>query len=269
MYSCRALSKLTGLKRQKNKLSSLSYRFMALPSHPSHEEHRCIRNDYSEEIWKAKQAHWHEFLEYAMGCDLWVANCYISGPGSDGGCTRIPTLLLVLEGPTSPHQEAVTNEEKSRAFVKIMFPSKPLNCLVPANYSYPSPLPSRGSITEDQVWRHIAKLSPFKATGTDQIPNVILKECVDALTPHLVRIFHAMFKLGVYYSQWKEIITCVLRKPGKPHYDIPKAYRPIALLNSIAKLATSIVAEELSYLVEANGPLPDTHFGSCLGQSTT
>src|SRR6266481_9276318 len=84
-----------------------------------------------------------------------------------------------------------------------------------------------------------------------------------------MRIFCTMFKLGVYYGQWKEIITCVLRKPGKPRYDIPKAYRPISLLNTIAKLATSIVAEELSHIVKTHGLLPATHFGGCPGRSTT
>src|SRR6266481_6382799 len=84
-----------------------------------------------------------------------------------------------------------------------------------------------------------------------------------------MRIFCTMFKLGVYYGQWKEIITCVLRKLGKPHYDIPKAYRPIALLNTIAKLAMSIVAEELSHIVKTHGLLLATHFGGCPGRSTT
>ena len=87
-------------------------------------------------------------------------------------------------------------------------------------------------------------------TGSDEIPNVILKECASILVPYLLHIFCAMFKLWTYYGQWREVITCVLCKPGKPRYNIPMAYRPIALLNSIAKLATSIVVEELSHLVE-------------------
>ena len=162
-----------------------------------------------------------------------------------------------------------TNEEKSKAFIKSMFPGKPASCSVPTDYSYPTPLPLQGSISEAQVHCHLAKLSPHKATGTDRIPNVVLKECTDALIPYLVHIFRAMFRLQVYYGQWKEIVTCVLRKPGKPRYDIPKAYRPITLLNSLAKLATSIVVEELSYMVETHGLLPETHFRGRPGRTTT
>jgi len=40
-------------------------------------------------------------------------------------------------------------------------------------------------------------------------------------------------------------------KPGKPKYNIPKAYRPIALLNTLTKLLSTIVVEEITHLVES------------------
>ena len=150
-----------------------------------------------------------------------------------------------------------------------MFPSKPVERLVPANYNYPVPLPLGGCISEDQIKRHIAKLSPHKAMGTDEVPNIMLKECADLVLPYLLQVFRAVFKLKVYHAQWQEIITCILRKPGKPHYDVPKAYRPIALLNTIAKLLTSVIAEELSILVETHQLLPATHFGGQPGRTMT
>ena len=55
---------LSDLKRKKNKLSSLSYRYRALEDHPAHEEHRQIQNAYSDKIRKAKQDHWDSFLTY-------------------------------------------------------------------------------------------------------------------------------------------------------------------------------------------------------------
>ena len=33
-----------------------------------------------------------------------------------------------------------------------------------------------------------------------------------------------MFERTLMYKPWKTFITVVLRKPGKPRYDIPKAY---------------------------------------------
>lgn len=60
----------------------------------------------------------------------------------------------------------------------------------------------------------------------------------------------------------------VLRKPDKPSYEVPKAYRPITLISTMAKVLTSIVAENLSQVVEQHCLLPKTHFGGWTGQST-
>lgn len=52
----------------------------------------------------------------------------------------------------------------------------------------------------------------------------------------------------------------VLCKPGKLDYSIPKAYHPIALINTMGKLLTAVVAKCLPYTLE-HYQLPNTHFG--------
>ena len=61
----------------------------------------------------------------------------------------------------------------------------------------------------------------------------------------------------------------VLRKPDKPNYELPKAYRPIALISTMAKVLTAIVADNISKLVEQHNLLPKTHFGGRPGRTTT
>ena len=61
----------------------------------------------------------------------------------------------------------------------------------------------------------------------------------------------------------------MLWKPGKLRYDVPKAYRLIALLNTLAKLLSSIVAEGLSFLTEKHQLIPPTHFRGQPGRTTT
>jgi hypothetical protein len=152
--------------------------------------------------------------------------------------------------------------------VKTMFPGKPENYMAPGNKSYPDQLPMHREITEEQIRRHIDKLSPYKATGTDEIPNKVLKKCTDFLIPYLLQIFRATFKLHIYAEKWQEIITCVLQTPGKPRYDLLKGYCPIALLNILTKLLSFIVAEEITYIAETHELLPDTHFRGRLGRTT-
>jgi hypothetical protein len=56
--------------------------------------------------------------------------------------------------------------------------------------------------------------------------------------------------LEEFYDPWSEFTTVVLRKPDKPDYEAPKAYRPIALISTMAKVLTAIVVENISQLVE-------------------
>ena len=51
----------------------------------------------------------------------------------------------------------------------------------------------------------------------------------------------------MYYDPWRESTTVIIRKPGKPDYSVPKAYRPIALLNTTAKLLSALIADRASH----------------------
>jgi hypothetical protein len=75
-------------------------------------------------------------------------------------------------------------------------------------------------------------------------------------------------ELNLYYDPWKEFTTVVLRKPGKPSYKVPKAHRPIALISTMAKVLTAIVAEDLSKAVKRHQLISNTHFGGRPGRST-
>ena len=194
-----------------------------MAGHPSHEDHRKIRREYGCEIERAKKDHWIAFLEGLSYVEVWTANQYILGDGSDGGKTHMPTLTLQPSDLAAEPEVATTNEEKSAMLMRLMFPVKPRGYSVPVK-GYDDPLPSPPEITESQVRRHIVKLSPHKAPGANGIPNIVIKMSTDVIMLHLLQIFHTTIHLGIYAKQWKEVETCVLRKPGKPRYDIPKVY---------------------------------------------
>ena len=82
-----------------------------------------------------------------------------------------------------------------------------------------------------------------------------------------------MLTRELYYTRrnapWKQFTTVVLRKPGKPRYDTPKAYRPIVLLNTLGKALMAAIAEQLTYYTEKHALLPQTHFGGRPGRTTT
>ena len=257
---------LKRMKKEINRLRSLSYRHRALADHFSHEELRMKSNQYGEAIIQAKRQHWTNYLEEMTAADIWTANKFIRDPAGDGGCPRIPTLKTRNEqGLEVPVDD---NEEKARTFVRTFFPLAPQLPMNQEQQEYPDPLPDPPPITQAQVRRHIARLSPYKVHGPDGIPNVILQKCVELLICRLTTIFRAMIELNIYYDPWREFTTIVLRKPGKPSYETPKAYRPIALICTMAKVLTSVVAENLSRIVEQHRLLPKNHFGGRPGRST-
>jgi len=259
------------LSRQKiamKKLSRLAYKFRALPDHASHTELHKARNMYGEAIVKAKRGHWEEFLENAAEQDLWTANKYFKEPTGDGGKSRIPTLKVPREGKDGPIMEINTNEGKAKILVQKFFPEKPECSRVPENYNYPEPLPSPPPITPEQIEHQIRRLSPYKVSSPDEIPNMVLQKCLEHLLEYLLHLFRGVFALRTYYAGWQEFTTAVLRKPDKPSYEVPKAYCPIALLCTIPKVLTAIVVESVSHLVEKNALLPGTHFGGQPGCTT-
>ena len=96
-----------------------------------------------------------------------------------------------------------------------------------------------------------------------------MTKCADLIIDRLYYIYEVMIKHRIYYALWKKFTTVVLRKPGKPKYNVPKAYRPIALINTQVKVLTAILAEQLMYYAERHNLLPENHFGGRKGRNAT
>jgi len=215
------------------------------------------RRKFSNKIEHAKRNHWRDWLEQASDPDLWTAQKYLNAPASDGGKTRIPDLKYTANGQQCT---ASDNQSKSKVLAKTFFPSKPEAMQLQAHEVNQAPVEKMSPITEEQIRRQLARLKPYKAPGPDRIPNIVLTKCADLISNRLGYIFMEILNRKFYFMNWKRSNTVVLRKPRKPRYDVPKAYRPIALLNTMGKVLTALVAESLTYYVEKHNLLPPTHF---------
>jgi len=45
----------------------------------------------------------------------------------------------------------------------------------------------------------------------------------------------------------KESVSVIIPKPGKPSYSVPKAFRPIALLNTLGKLIEKMLSNRIQH----------------------
>lgn len=164
--------------------------------------------------------------------------------------------------------EITEPSDKAELFKDTFFPTPPeanLEDIRDAEYSSQIELPP---ITEKEIEDAIRAASPLKAPGPDGITNKALQAGMPQLTAHMLRIFNQSLKLSYCPAHFRGSLTAVLRKPGKDNYTKPKAYRPIALLNTLGKIMDAIIAQRLNYLVETHQLLPLTHIGGRKKRST-
>jgi hypothetical protein len=111
-------------------------------------------------------------------------------------------------------------------------------------------------------------MAPNKAPGPDNIPVLVLQRVWHLIRSPLFSIYRACLQIGHYPAAWRDATTLILRKPKRPDYSAPNAYRPIALLCTMGKLFEAILAHRLSYLADRFTLLPHTHIGCRAGHST-
>jgi len=267
-YSKRWWSKdLEKARKETRRAASTAKTFAQFPLHSSHTAARNARNRYNGLINKSKQDHWESWLEGISAKNVWDTHKFTSAPASDGSKTRIPALRSV--DANGQPTETFDNEGKSKLLHEVFFYPPPENFGVEPNYPYPEPSIDFEEVTEEQIVRVAKSLNPYKAPGINGISNSILTHCANSLAPRLGPIYRATFDLSYYPRKWKTYKTVVLRKPGKPDYTIPNAYRPIALLDVFAKLLSACVKEIWEYHVEQSSTLPKSQYGGRKGRTAT
>ena len=164
--------------------------------------------------------------------------------------------------------EARDFEGKVRALRRVLFPPPPqadLSDIVGAEYPPPITMPIELSDTE--VWKAIHHPAADKAPGISGLPNRFLRVVCAKLLGSIRRLFQACLALGHHPRRFKEANTVVLKKPKKADYSEPKAYRPIALLDTLGKALETVISKRLSDIAEKSRLLPDQQMGARKGRS--
>lgn len=121
-------------------------------------------------------------------------------------------------------------------------------------------------ITAKELNKIIKNLPPKKAPGPDGIQNIVIKNFPRKTKAHLLAILNAMFRLKHFPSAWKKAVVIPIQKANTSKFD-PNSYRPISLLNALAKIAEKAINTKLE--LEIQHTLIDEQFGFRAGHSTT
>jgi hypothetical protein len=212
----------------------------------SDEEQRAANKHLKKVVREAKRQ-WAD--EYIMTANVWEVAAWRHGHRS----SHIPALRNHNNCLVYKHEE-LASLLSERFFTKEMEP------IAAHFHDNPDPRLARQfePFTETELETLLRQTANKSAPGTSGIGWFLLKKGWDVVKDHLITIYNTCFSLGHHPARWREAKVVVIPKPDKPDYSLPKAHRPISLLETMSKLLKKAVAKIMQHdivkyeLVQAN-----------------
>ncbi|KAF7779125.1 hypothetical protein Agabi119p4_3470 [Agaricus bisporus var. burnettii] len=107
------------------------------------------------------------------------------------------------------------------------------------------------------------------APGPDHVSWRLWKRFAtdDKVCQFVTKIANACFDTGYWPQHFKQSISVIIPKPGKPSYDKAKSFRPIVLLNTMGKLIEKMIARRLQFESIEAGVIHPCQTGGILQRS--
>ena len=143
---------------------------------------------------------------------------------------------------------------------------------IPGDFSTPEPNPDARPlppITHHEITAALKDTSNTSAPGVSGMNYKVLKWARDCCVDEFDAIIQASVSLGIHHPSWKSAIVVAVPKPNKKDYSLPRAHRPVQLLECFGKLVEKVVAKRLLFEAGKFELMPFTQFGgrshaSCL-----
>jgi hypothetical protein len=112
-------------------------------------------------------------------------------------------------------------------------------------------------ITENEMEKAAKALKNKLSAGIDEIPDCVVKQCINVLKRPLINIYIASLESGIFPDQLKVAKVIPLYKKGD-RKDIGN-YRPIALSSVFSKLLEKLMYTRVISLSEQNKIITEAH----------
>jgi len=120
-------------------------------------------------------------------------------------------------------------------------------------------------ITTWGVEKLLQNINPSKASGPDNIPNRVLKQCAKHLAPSMSLIFQLSLDTGTLPEDWRNANISSIFKKGDRH--AAENYRPISLTSVPCKLLEHIICRHMLKHLERYQVLTSLNHGFRSGYS--
>jgi hypothetical protein len=209
------------------------------------EQYKQARNELKKKISSAKKKAWDELCN-RLNMDIY------------GDAYNI--IRNQLKTPT-PRTE-LSIEERIKAFEELFIYRDQPPLLKEISVSS-----ENISVTEEEMKYLISRIKTNKAPGPDGIPPSVIKMALEAEQEYFRTLLEKLFTESVFPKSWKEARLILIEKPRKGPTDEIK-YRPICLINVVAKVFESLINKRLTEEIKQRGDFNDGQFGFREGRST-
>lgn len=158
-------------------------------------------------------------------------------------------------------------DDMSAAFGEVVHdPSRPALLHMPVGPGNKHTFSEFATVSPEEVLLLLRGVDPQKATGSDNVPGILLHKCAATLSPSLCQLFNASLASGTVPALYKLSVISPLYKSG----DASQAsnYRPLSLLPIVSRLLEKVVHQQLTAYLTEHNLLPETQFAYRAGHST-
>jgi hypothetical protein len=112
--------------------------------------------------------------------------------------------------------------------------------------------------------------SGLSAPGPDDLMWAHLKDILEdpACLQSILALANGCMTAGHWPTHFKESVSVIIPKPGKPSYATPKSFRPIVLLNMLGKLVEKMISNRLQFGMIKHNLVKPNQFGGVCQRST-
>jgi len=121
-------------------------------------------------------------------------------------------------------------------------------------------------VTENKLKKVAGSLKNKLTAGLDDVPEYVIKQCIDQLTKPLTDIYNASLESGIFPDKLKIAKVIPVHKKGGAR-DVSN-YRPISLLPVFAKLLEKLMYNRLTEFMDRNEILTEEQHGFRTKKST-
>jgi hypothetical protein len=205
------------------------------------------KKHYKETISSKRNKYWDNMCERIRAVnkpqDFWKAVKSFKGPNSPINRVPVEEWVTFLRNRYGTHSLSVTQFQN-------------------ANHPFMDK-----SIEESELENVLRAVKNRKSPGIDEVSYEFYKALPFVWKSYLLKLFNRIIECENIPAEWSKIKMMFLFKKGDP--KIPKNYRGIALINTVAKLFTRILEIRLSCWAEGSGVLSESQSGFRRNRSCT